>query len=991
MAKNLKINIKNTQIAKAINLGGIKEKLAKKKAGDEVVSEQPKPTQKAPEQEAPKEESPRIKARSKSVFDKENVEARVPHAVTHASTESETHAAESASESETPMDENEARRLRAKKARARLEDTDSLPEQVVEEKKTLVEETSSPSIPHSTQPKEKEAEKPPQVHPYLQDSRVFSPAPDKPAQPSVQPPTAATVQPSVQKPATQSTQPAAHMPQEEKKRPPPQYPPNYQPRNTPPHHTPAARPHQHTQHHTPAPRPQYPHQQRPYDEPRVKLGPTGQHMRDLVPPRPPRRDPYPAQGRGYQPSHGPRPPQNIPRTPEDLKREQEKLASKKQKAKEGTPEDENKNKLKAKEFRDVKPLRRTEPTSFDARDRHGLRAGEEETHYRKRKPKMRQQQQEDVTIRPTTLAIRVPITVKDLANEMKLKASEVVSKLFINGIIMTLNDRLEDPTTIQLIGSELGCEITIDTKEEERIRITDKTVQDEIRNDNEELLKPRAPVVAFMGHVDHGKTSLIDAIRKSKRAAGEAGAITQHIGAFRCSTSVGDIAILDTPGHEAFSAMRARGANVTDIAVLVVAGDEGLRQQTIEAMNHAREAKNTIVVAINKSDKPNYNPDNVYRQLAENELLPEVWGGQTITVNCSAVTGEGIEQLLELLALQAEVLELRANPEARARGSVLESEMHKGMGAVATVLVQNGTLHLGDALVCDAFWGRVKTMQDEFGRNITEAGPSTPVEITGLSGLPEAGSEFIIVKSEKEARNIAEARLQGEKQRTLQMAPKFSLENIFQKASETAAKKIYNIILRADVQGSLEAIKAALMKIKSNKVDLNVVFAGVGEISESDVQMAAISKATIVGFHTKIESHADSLVKQLGITVKLHDIIYHAIDDVKALMASILDKIAQEEYQGKAEIKAVFKSSHHGLISGCQVIDGTVHRNDHVRLIRNNEAIWKGTMVSLKRVKEDVREVTKGLECGILLNGFNESQPGDIIEAYQVVYITQEL
>jgi translation initiation factor IF-2 len=503
-------------------------------------------------------------------------------------------------------------------------------------------------------------------------------------------------------------------------------------------------------------------------------------------------------------------------------------------------------------------------------------------------------------------------------------------------------------------------------------------------------LKLRPPVVAFMGHVDHGKTSLIDYIRKSNRASGEAGAITQHIGAFRCSTPIGDIAILDTPGHEAFSSMRARGADVTDIVVLVVAGDEGLKQQTIEAIQHAKAAGVIIVVAINKSDKPNYNPETVYRQLAEQDLLPETWGGQIITVNCSAVTGEGIPQLLEMLALQAEVLELRANPNTRARGTVLESEMHKGMGAVTTVLVQNGTLRRGDAIVFNQFWGRVKTMHDEFRRELQEAGPSTPVEITGLSGLPEAGQEFIVVKNEKEAREISEVRSEGLRQSNLliQQKKKIPMENLLQAPT---TKKFLHLILRADVQGSLEALKTALLKIKTEKVTVEIVSAGVGEISESDIQLAAASKAVIIGFHTGIESHAEPLIKQLGIQVKLHNIIYHAVDDIKIVMAGLLDKIAIETEKGKALVKTTFKSSHTGIIAGCQVSEGSIHRNNHVRLRRGTEVVWKGTISSLKRVKEDVREVQKGLECGIILNNYTDILENDVIEAYEITYIAQEL
>ncbi|MEI8124431.1 MAG: translation initiation factor IF-2, partial [Parachlamydiaceae bacterium] len=729
---------------------------------------------------------------------------------------------------------------------------------------------------------------------------------------------------------------------------------------------------------------------REFSSPQQRLGPTGRHIKDLAPP-PRRPDVAPTESRSQQ-----QPSSRPPRGPQEANQENKGDVRPKPKGRDATEtvvvdDDKKGPRAKFKEFKDIKPpVKRQEQGRFDGRDRLGLRDGEEEQHRRKRRVKAARYVPEDVTVRPTSLAVRIPIAIKDLASEMKLKASQLITKLFSQGVIATLNDLLDDETTIQLLGQEFGCDITIDTKEERRIRITDKTIKDEISEMDPSTLEIRPPVVAFMGHVDHGKTSLIDAIRASNRAAGEAGAITQHIGAFRCSTAVGDIAILDTPGHEAFSSMRARGADVTDIVVLVIAGDEGMRQQTIEALQHAKAAKVTIVVAINKCDKPNFNAENVYRQLAEQELLPEVWGGQTITINCSAITREGIPQLLEMLALQAEILEIKANPQARARGTVLESEMHKGMGPVATVLVQNGTLHCGDSLVFGQLWGRVKTMQDEFRKDLQEAGPSTPVEITGLSGLPEAGQEFIVVKNEKEARDIAEARMLGMRQFNLLQAKKVTMENIFQQASETN-KKILNIVLRADVQGSLEALKVALMKIESTKAELNIIFAGVGEVSESDVQLAAASKAVIIGFHTQIESHAEALLKQLGVQVKLHNIIYHAIDDVKALMGGLLDKIAQETDKGKAEVKATFKSSQHGIIAGCIVTEGTVARNNSIRLRRGKDIVWKGNMSSLKRVKEDVREVSKGIECGILLNGFNDAEPGDILEAYEVTYITQEL
>ena len=627
--------------------------------------------------------------------------------------------------------------------------------------------------------------------------------------------------------------------------------------------------------------------------------------------------------------------------------------------------------------------------SFDSRDKQGLR-DENDEGWRPRKGRGFKSRfaEEEVVVRPKNLKIRLPITIKDLAVEMKLKASQLISNLFMKGVVLTLNDYIDDETTVQLLGHDFECEITIDTTEAERIKITEKTIKQEIEQSPPEELVLRSPVVAFMGHVDHGKTSLIDAIRKTNVAAGEAGAITQHIGAFKCHTNFGDITILDTPGHEAFSAMRSRGAEITDIIVLVVAGDEGIKPQTVEAIEQAKAANVLILVAINKSDKPNFNAENVYRQLAENNLLPEAWGGQTITVNCSAVTGEGIQTLLEMLALQAEVLELKSNPKSRARGTVIESEMHKGMGAVTTVLVQNGTLRLGDAVVFTEHFGRVKTMQNEHGKNVLEAGPSTPVKITGLSGLPEAGSDFIVVKDESEARHISEERAIQRKHTALQIKKTgIDLSQHVQKQE----KKVLPLILRADVQGSLEALKHSLEKIVSSKVEINIVDADVGEISESDIERAAASKATIIGFHTAVESHAESFIKQLHVKVKQHDIIYHAVDDVKEMMIALLDKIAQENDVGEAAVKAVFKSSQLGNIAGCQVTEGSIKRSCHARVVRDKQVIWKGPIASLKKVKEDVREVSKGNECGILLNGFNDYKEGDILQAYDVTYFTPEL
>ena len=642
----------------------------------------------------------------------------------------------------------------------------------------------------------------------------------------------------------------------------------------------------------------------------------------------------------------------------------------------------------AKELRLPK---KTEERRFDARDRQGLRDIDNEAWRKRRQHKpLKRSFQEEPIIRPKELSVRLPITVKDLAQEMKLKASQLIAKLFMKGVTITLNDFLDDETTIQLLGHDFDCEITIDTSEEQRLRITGNSIKQEISATQADELVLRPPVVAFMGHVDHGKTSLIDAIRKSNRVAGEAGAITQHIGAFKVETAAGNVTILDTPGHEAFSEMRSRGATVTDIVILVVAGDEGIRAQTEEAIRQAREASVPILVALNKCDKPDFDAQKVYRELADRELLPEAWGGTTITVNCSATTGQGIKELLEMVALQAEVLELRANPKARARGTVLESEMHKGLGAVATVLVQNGTLRKNDALVFGSHFGRVKTMQDEYGVSIETAGPSTPVKITGLSDLALAGSEFIVVKNEKEARELAADRAEGALRSAQMQAKISSLEKMMAK-KESGEMKILPVILRADVQGSLEALKTSLLKIHSKKVRLEIVNAGVGEISESDIELAAASKSAIVGFHTHIESRASELIKEKKISVISHDVIYHVLDEVKLRMKSLLDKLEQENDTGKAEVKTVFKSSQLGLIAGCQVAEGLIKRGSLVRQLRGKQIIWKGKIASLKRMKEDVKEVKEGFECGILLEGQSDVKEGDIFQAYEVTYLEQDL
>lgn len=647
-----------------------------------------------------------------------------------------------------------------------------------------------------------------------------------------------------------------------------------------------------------------------------------------------------------------------------------------------------------KGYQDLPPLKRPslQPTNFDSRSRQGLVTPDEGTwQRRKRKPLKSKRMDEDRTIRPSHLMIHVPISIKNLANTMKVKSSELIAVLFKQGVTLTLNDFLDDETTIQLIGQELNCEINIDTKEQDRIQVTDKSLQDEIKASPKKDLKLRPPVVTFMGHVDHGKTSLIDAIRKSNRVAYEAGSITQHIGAFQCITSHGPITVLDTPGHEAFSAMRNRGANVTDIVVLVVAGDEGIKEQTIEAIAHAKEAGVTIIVAINKSDKDGFDPEEVYRVLAEHELLTEQWGGSTVMVNCSAKTGEGIPELLELIALQSEVLELTANPSYRARGTVLESEIHKGMGNVVTLIVQNGTLNVGDSLVFDCQYAKIKTMINDLGKSLQHASPSTPVEITGISGLPEAGTEFIVVKDEKEAKTIAEMRYEDFKKNRVIPKKKTVQESFLADSHDKPKKKILPLIIRADVQGSLEALKQSLKKIKSEKVEILVINDGVGEVSESDVHLAKTSGASIIGFHTRIEGHAEELMKSINVTIKMPKIIYEALDLVKQLMIDRLDKVALEEEKGKAEIRAIFRASRIGKIAGCMVTSGVIFRSHKARLIRDGKQIWRGSISSLKREKNDVKELKKDMECGIVLDGYNDFQVGDIIETFEVTYVTQTL
>ncbi len=735
-----------------------------------------------------------------------------------------------------------------------------------------------------------------------------------------------------------------------------------------------------------APRKAHAHPRDPLQLPPVKLGITGKHIRDLAPPPvpAPKLEPTPAA------KVAPKEEKIAPKKPETTTTTTTAADKEVRYGKKGVKDfsdnaaSKGRDGSKTKQFHDLKPLGRS------AIIRTGDDEGEEGgSRRRKRRPLNRPKEIQKETPRPTFLSIRLPIVLKDLAAALTIKASEIIAYLFKEKKEMVINSVIDDPLLAELIGEEFGCKIEINTAEERHMRVTENTIKEEITATTKNLLQPRAPVITFMGHVDHGKTSLIDYIRKTKVAAGEAGAITQHIGAFRCKTAGGEITILDTPGHEAFNSMRSRGAEVTDIVVLVIAGDDGIMPQTIESIAQAKAAKVTIVVALNKCDKPGFDEQKVKRQLGDNDLLSEDWGGTTLTVNCSATTGQGVDQLLELLALQAEVLELKANPDSRARGSVLESEKHTGVGCVATVLVQNGTLRLGDALIFGTLSGRVKTMFNDDGEKLTEAGPSTPVKVTGLTGLPQAGDEFIVVKNEREARDIAAKRAEAQRKGQPLIRKPPSLESLMQ---NTSGPKIFNLILRTDMQGSLEALKTSLMKIKSDKVLLNITDSKVGEITTSDIELAKASKAAILGFHTVVEARAKGLLEEAGIITTLHNIIYDAIEEVKGLMKGTLDKLPQEDEMGVAEVRQIFTSSHAGTLAGCMITKGIVGRNHQLRLKRDGALIWVGKIASLKRVKDDVKEVTKGLECGIRLNNCNHDiLTGDIIETFDISWITQEL
>ncbi len=574
------------------------------------------------------------------------------------------------------------------------------------------------------------------------------------------------------------------------------------------------------------------------------------------------------------------------------------------------------------------------------------------------------------------LRIDEAIRVADMAHQMGVKAPEIIRVLMGLGVLATINQSL-DLDTAQIVAQEFGYEV-------EKVGFSEDTYLLPVEADSTESLKPRPPVVTIMGHVDHGKTSLLDAIRTSKVAAGEAGGITQHIGAYHVATPRGEVVFLDTPGHEAFTAMRARGAQVTDLVVLVVAADDGVMEQTREAVSHSKAAGVPIVVAVNKMDKEAANPDRVKRELADLGLSPEEWGGETIFAHVSAKQRTGIDELLEMILLQAEVLDLKANPDKPARGHIVEAKLDKGRGPVGTVLIQEGTLRLGDSFVCGLRFGKVRAMFDDAGRKITEAGPAIPVEVQGFDGVPDAGDEFVAVADDKVARRIAESRQVKQRERDLAKETKVTLESFLQSRPSAEAKKL-NIVLKADVQGSLEAIAESLRKLSTEAVKIDIVHSGAGAISESDILLASASDAIIIGFNIRATAKIREVAEHEKVEIRYYDIIYKLVDEIRDAMTGMLAPVISEQYLGQAEVRDTFSVPKVGTVAGCGVIDGKLMRNASVRLLRNGVVIYTGKLSSLRRFKDDVKEVAKGYECGVGLENFNDIKVGDVIEAFEHV------
>jgi translation initiation factor IF-2 len=619
----------------------------------------------------------------------------------------------------------------------------------------------------------------------------------------------------------------------------------------------------------------------------------------------------------------------------------------------------------------------------------GLGAAGRGLRRKKRAPKP-QLQDKHVFQKPTAPVVReveIPevISVADLASRMSVKSSEVIKELFKQGMMVTINQNL-DRDTATIVVEELGHRaVMADERDAEGVLLEEVQEQAGLA----EVL-PRPPVVTIMGHVDHGKTSLLDHIRRTRVASGEAGGITQHIGAYHVETSKGTVSFLDTPGHAAFSAMRARGAKVTDLVVLVVAADDGVMPQTVEAIQHARASGVPLIVAINKIDKPDANPDKVMQELTQQEVVAEEWGGDTMMVRVSAKTGEGIDDLLDAILLQSEVLELKAPVGGPARGTIVESSLDKGRGPVATVLVQSGTLHRGDIIVSGGEYGRVRAMFDESGASVDAAGPSIPVQVLGLSGTPYAGDDVMAVADERRAREVAEFRSARSRQSRIDEQRGVSLDQLFSQLKEGEQKSV-NLIVKADVQGSLEALKDSLLKLGNEEVRVALVAAGVGGITESDANLAVTSNAILLGFNVRADAAARRIVEEKGLDLRYYSIIYELLDDVKKAIAGLLSPIVSEEIIGLAQVRDVFRSSKFGAVAGSMVTEGVIKRNSPIRVLRNNVVIYEGALESLRRFKDDVTEVKAGLECGIGVKNYNDVQPGDQIEVFERTERAREL
>ncbi|WP_339215530.1 translation initiation factor IF-2 [Solibacillus sp. FSL W8-0372] len=616
---------------------------------------------------------------------------------------------------------------------------------------------------------------------------------------------------------------------------------------------------------------------------------------------------------------------------------------------------------------------------YQQRRKPGINGGKRRTHRPAPQPMVQKELPEKITFYES-------LSVAELAKKLHREPSEIIKKLFMLGVMATINQEL-DKDAIELICADYGVEV------EEEIRI-DKTDLDTYFDDtivevDENALEERPPVVTIMGHVDHGKTTLLDSIRNTKVTAGEAGGITQHIGAYQVTENGKKITFLDTPGHAAFTTMRARGASITDIAIIVVAADDGVMPQTVEAINHAKAAEVPIIVAVNKMDKPSANPDRVQQELTEHGLVPEAWGGDTVFVPLSALKGEGIDELLEMILLTAEVGELKANPTRAAIGSVIEAQLDKGRGAVATLLVQDGTLRVGDPIVVGHAYGRVRAMVNDLGRRIKTAGPSTPVEITGLNEVPQAGDRFVVFQDEKTARQVGESRSMTAIQAQRSEKQRVTLDNLFEQMSQGEMKEL-NLIVKADVQGTVEAMASSLMKIDVEGVNVKIIHTGAGAITESDISLAAASNAIVIGFNVRPDTNAKRAADEEGVDIRQHRIIYKVIEEIEHAMKGMLDPEFEEKIVGQAEVRQTIKVSKVGTIAGSYVIEGKMVRDAGVRVIRENVVVFEGELDSLKRFKDDAKEVAKGYECGITIKNYNDIKEGDIIEAFVMEEIVRK-